>query len=98
MLTVAVLVLVTLLSMIVKTAGGRGSGKLPRGTLGHTVTHKTTGAEDPFYAHFVEFGTQKWQGDRYIRLALYASDKEVLATSRKAIIAGVDEIARKAKK
>lgn len=85
-------------TLTVRTSGGTGKGKLPRGTLGHMVTHRETGDEDPWYSHFVEFGTVKWVGDPYIRNALYDTKREILAVSRKAIIAGVNEIAAKAKK
>ena len=85
-------------TLLVRTSGGTGKGKLPRGTLGHMVTHRDTGDEDPFYAVFVEFGTVKWQGDPYIREALYDQKREILAVSRKAMIAGVNEIAAKANK
>ena len=63
------------------------------------VTHRDTGADDPHYSHFVEFGTVNWPGgDSYIRPALYNSKDQVLAASRHAMINGVLEIARKAKK
>ena len=84
-------------TMTVRSAVGTGRGRLRRGTIGHMVTHRETGAEDPFYAHFVEFGTRVWQGDRYIRPALYDSAKQVVGASRKAIREGVEEIARKAR-
>lgn len=84
-------------TMKVRTAVGTGRGRLRRGNFGHMVTHVDRGADDPFYAHFVEFGTVKWEGDRYIRPALYDSKKEVLAEVRKELIKGVNEIAAKAR-
>ena len=73
--------------------------KLKRGKeFGHEVTHRDTGSDDPFYSHFVEFGTVKWEGDPYIIPALFDSSSKVLAASRKAIIDGVAEIAKKARK
>lgn len=81
-------------TLAVRTAGGK-ENKLPRGTLGHTVVHRTTGAEDPFYSRFVEFGTVKWEGDRYIRIALYDNEKRVLSAVRQEMVRGVNEIAAK---
>ncbi len=81
-------------TLTVRTAGGK-ENKLPRGTLGHTVVHRTTGAEDPFYSKFVEFGTVKWEGDRYIRIALYDNERQVLSAVRQEIVRGVNEIAAK---
>ena len=78
---------------------GKGTRKLKRGEeFGHKVTHRDTGADDPYYSHFVEFGTKFREADSYIRRALYDSTDQVLAASRKAMITGVKEIARKAKK
>lgn len=77
--------------------------KLKRSEIGHTVWHvqrggDTGGEDDPFYSVFVEYGTKFFRGDPYIKPALFDSKPRVLAEVRKAIIAGVDEIARKAKK
>lgn len=73
--------------------------KLKRGEeFGHEVTHRDTGSDDPFYAHFVEFGTVIWEGNQYIRPALYDTTSKVLAASRKAMIDGVNEIVNKARK
>ena len=66
--------------------------------FGHTVTHRQKGNVDPFYAHFVEFGTKFRDEDSYIAPALFLSRGAVVAESRKAIAKAVDEIARKAKK
>lgn len=85
-------------TLVVRSPKGTARRKLPRGTLGISVTHRTTGDDDPFYAIWVEFGTVKWVGDPYIRPALYDRKVEILAASRRAIIAGVNEIAAKAKK
>lgn len=83
---------------VVDEAGG-GVRKLKRGKeFGHQVTHRRTGEGDPYYSHFVEFGTVFREADSYLRRALYESRREVLAASRKAIIAGVQEIAARAKK
>ena len=85
-------------ALTVRTAKGTGRGRLRRGTFGHMVTHRDTGADDPFYARFPEFGTVHWEGDSYIRPALYNSKGQVLSEARRAMIAGVKEIAAKAKK
>jgi HK97 gp10 family phage protein len=85
-------------TLVVRTAKGRSGKRLPRGTFGHAVTHKDTGAEDPFYAHFVEFGTVKWDGDRYIRQALYDNEDRVRRTNRQEIARAVDAIAAKTKR
>ena len=86
---------------------GKFRRKLKRGKeFGHMVTHREGGAGggnpkrpgDPYYSHFVEFGTVFQDEHSYIRRALYDSTDQVLAASRKAIIEGVNEIARKAKK
>ena len=82
-------------TMTVRAAKGTGKRKFRRGLeFGHTVTHRDTGAEDPFYAHFVEFGTDKWKGKRYIRPALYDSEAEVKAEVIRAIKAALPAIAR----
>ena len=78
---------------------GGGARKLKRGKeFGHQVTHRDTGADDPYYSHFVEFGTKFQDAHAYIRRSLYDSTDQILAASRKAIIDGVNEIAAKAKK
>lgn len=84
-------------TLTVRTAKGTGRGRFRRGTFGHMVTHRDTGVDDPHYAHFAEFGTIYWEGDAYIRPALYNSKTKVLSEARRAMIAGVNEIAAKAK-
>lgn len=85
---------------------GKFRRKLKRGKeFGHMVTHRqgSSGGNpkapgDPYYSHFVEFGTKFQDEHSYIRRALYDSTDQVLAASRKAIIDGVKEILAKAKK
>lgn len=83
-------------SMTVRTAKREGGQRLSRGLSGHAVVHvQRKGKGDPFYAHFVEFGTKKWHGHRYIRKALYDSQSAIVKANRDAIKEGVIEIARK---
>ncbi len=83
-------------SMSVRTAKREGGQRLPRGTMGHSVQHvQRKGKGDPFYAHFVEFGTVKWEGHKYIRKALYDSRDQIVKANQEAIRAGVLEIAAK---
>ncbi len=78
---------------------GKYLRKLKRGKeFGHMVTHRTTGDIDPHYGHFVEFGTVSQDEQGYIRQALWNSSEQVLSSSRRAMINGVLEIARNAKK
>ncbi len=79
--------------------------KLKKFEIGHTVIHVEPGGgggsggeDDPFYSIWVEWKTKFHPAQPYIKPALFDSKPRVLAEVRKAIIAGVDEIARKAKK
>lgn len=77
----------------------RAAKKVERGNIGHSVTHRQSWKEDPFYAHFVEFGTVRWPGGSpYIRPALYDSRTKVVAVARAAMKTGVDEISANARK
>ncbi len=78
---------------------GKFLRKLKRGKeFGHMVTHRDTGDDDPYYSHFVEFGTVSQDEQGYIRQALWNSSEQVLSSARHALINGVLEIGLKAKK
>jgi len=88
----------------VRVAGARTGRKLKKGEFGFSVIHIEKGAGDeigrgeegdPFYSRWVEYPTVKFEGDPYMRPALYDSTREVNAAVVDAIRKAVTKVRAK---
>lgn len=74
-------------SLTVRVARRAARGRrLGRGVRGHTVTTREGLFQgEQFYGGFVEFGTEKWEGDAFLRPALFGREAQARAIFKKVL-------------
>jgi HK97 gp10 family phage protein len=73
----------------------RVATKLGRNRIGSRVITKDVFDEEPFYGHFVEFGTVRMPAQPYLRPALYRNEDEMRQIFTRELRIAIDHLKRK---